>query len=129
MTTRGRRPSCSIAARAWLKYASVYQPARIFSTGRSKTSGSSLGRCGGGIFELQARTQRGVRDLELPLVRLSGGEPMLQLVPWPGESAGEPVARVARHPAEQLRRDGDGAECARRARSLEAALRDVPGSD
>ena len=29
------------SSRAWLKYASVYQPARIFSTGRSKISGGS----------------------------------------------------------------------------------------
>ena len=40
ITTCGWRPSSSSAARVWLKYASVYQPARIFSTGRSKTLGS-----------------------------------------------------------------------------------------
>ena len=56
MTTCGWRPSWSSAARVWLKYASVYQPARIFSTGRSKTSGSSrLARASASRLELQAR--------------------------------------------------------------------------
>src|ERR671921_2535052 len=78
-TTRGWRPSASSAARAWLKYASVYHPARIFSTGRSKTSGERrllVGRLG--MLELEARRQRRLGHLELLFARLRGREAVLK---------------------------------------------------
>src|SRR5262245_17603261 len=108
MTTRGWRPSSRSAARAWLKYASVYQPARIFSTGRSNTSGSrrfSLVRVA--ILEREARCERRLRNLELVGRRLGCREAVLELVPRLGERLRERMVGVAHHPREDLRRDRD----------------------
>src|SRR3954465_14824428 len=106
MTTSGWRPSSRSVARVWLKYASVYQPARIFSTGRSKISGSSrrrvlviralslrgLGRLRG--LECEARVQRGLCHFELLGARLARAEPVLQLVAWLRKRPRERVGRV-----------------------------------
>src|SRR5215470_1050911 len=101
-TTCGRRPSASSVARAWLKYASVYQPARIFSTGRSKTSGARrrLGSCG--MLELEARLERGLGHLELLGTRFRGREAVLELVPRLRQRPCERVRGMPRHPAEEL---------------------------
>src|SRR5579884_3796690 len=79
-TTLGCRPSARSVARAWLKYASVYHPARIFSTGRSKTSGARRCLVRGGMLELEARRERGLGHLELLGARLCGREAVLELV-------------------------------------------------
>src|SRR5579884_2818850 len=109
-TTRGWRPSRRRVARAWLKYASVYHPARIFSTGRSKTSGGRrfLGGCG--MLELEARGQRRLGDLELLGARLRGREAVLELVARLGQRTRERMRRMPRHPAEELGRRGERAE-------------------
>src|SRR5882757_6880280 len=110
MTTRGRRSSCNSVSRAWLKYASVYQPARIFSTGRSKISGWSLVLVVCAMFELEAGGECCLRDLELLRRRLGRREAVLQLVSRLRKRLRERVARVARHPTEDLGRSGDRAE-------------------
>src|SRR5256885_10780987 len=113
-TTRGCRPSARSVARAWSKYASVYQPARIFSTGRSKTSGARRGlRGGGSMLELEARRQRGLGHLELVGGRLRRREAMLGLVSGLRECPGKRVRRVPLHPAEELGRGGDSTELGR----------------
>src|SRR5689334_1848729 len=96
ITTLGRRPSARSTARAWLKYASVYQPARIFSTGRSKTSGARrcLRLAGGGMLELEARREGHFGDLELLLRRLRGGEPVLELVARLRQSLRDRMRRI-----------------------------------
>src|SRR5579862_2081858 len=115
-STRGWRPSCNSVSRAWLKYASVYQPARIFSTGRSKISGFSRVRVSvRTVLELEARGERGLGDLELLGRRLCGREPMLELVARLRQRLRHGVAGVARHPAEDLRRRGERAELGRAA--------------
>src|SRR5438552_2244976 len=103
-TTRGRRSSRRSVSRAWLKYASVYQPARIFTTGRSKISGCSLGLVVCAIFELEAGSEGGLCDLELLRRRLGRGEPVLQLMPRLRQRLCDEVVGIARHPAEDLRR-------------------------
>src|SRR6266702_2183588 len=103
ITTRGCLPSRSSASRVWLKYASVYQPARIFSTGRSKTCGSSRLRVSVAIvFERETGTQRRFGDLELLGRRLRGREPMLELVARLRQRRRERVAGMALHPREDL---------------------------
>src|SRR5439155_4277509 len=109
-TTCGCRPSARSVERAWLKYASVYQPARIFSTGRSKTSGARRRLGGCGMLELEARRQRRLGHLELLGARLGGREAVLELVSRLRERLRERVRGVPRHPAEELGRDGDRAE-------------------
>src|SRR5262245_9133217 len=106
-TTRGCRPSASSVARAWLKYASVYHPARICSTGRSKTSGARRCLRGCGMLELEACRQRRLGNLELLRTRLRGREAVLELVPRLRQRLRERMRRVPRHPAEELggRRD------------------------
>src|SRR3954471_20007839 len=105
MTTRGWLPSRSSTSRVELKYASVYQPARIFSTGRSKTLGSSRSRLAvWAMLELEARGESSLRDIELFRRWLRGREAVLQLVTRLRERLREQVAGVARHPAEDLRR-------------------------
>src|SRR5579884_1045165 len=109
INTRGWRPSASSVARAWLKYASVYQPARIFSTGRSKMSGSRRLRVVIiRVLQPQAGVQGGLGDLELLRAGLVGADTVLQLVPGAGECAGERMRGVARYPREDLRRRRDG---------------------
>src|SRR5712691_727092 len=110
MTTFGRRSSRSSASRAWMKYASVYQPARIFSTGRSKISGWSLVLVVCAMFELEAGGEGCLGDLELLRRRLGRGEAVLQLVSRLRQCLRERVARIARHPAEDLRRGSDRAD-------------------
>src|SRR4051794_38935904 len=110
MTTCGWRPSFSSVARAWLKYASLYQPARIFSTGRSKSAGSSLVFLVVAMLEREARGERGLRDLQLLRRRLGGREPVLQLVARLRQPLREHVLGMPRHPAEQLGRRREGAE-------------------
>src|SRR3954468_4824039 len=111
MTTRGWRPSWSNVARAWLKYASLYQPARIFSTGRSKSAGSRrVLVLLVAMLEREARGERGLRDLQLLRRRLGGREPMLQLVTGLRQPLREQVVGMTRHPAEELRRRGERAE-------------------
>src|SRR5579864_21544 len=110
MTTFGRRSSRNNVSRAWMKYASVYQPARIFSTGRSKISGWSLVLVVCAMFELEARGERRLRNLELLRRRLGRGEAVLQLVARLRERLRERVARMTGHPAEDLGRGGDRAE-------------------
>src|SRR5579884_3286680 len=109
-TTRGWRPSRRRVARAWLKYASVYHPARIFSTGRSKISGARrvLGGCG--MLELEARGERRLGHLELLGARLRGREAVLELVPGLRQRLRQRMRRVAGHPAEELRRGRERAE-------------------
>src|SRR2546430_7618904 len=104
-TTRGWRLSCRSVARAWLKYASVYQPARIFSTGRSKISGGSRVRVvsARAMLELEARGECGLRDLQLLRRRLGGREPVLKLVPPLRQSPRDGVGRVAGPPTRDLR--------------------------
>src|SRR5437899_1083368 len=121
MTTRGCRPSARSVARAWLKYASLYQPARIFSTGRSKTAGSRRLRVVI-IFEAQACRQRSLGHLDLLARRVVGADAVLQLVAGPGERACQRVGRVARHPGEDLRRRRHGADRAGRTRRRPVAL-------
>src|SRR6059058_392567 len=99
MTTCGWRPSCSSVARAWLKYASLYQPARIFSTGRSKSAGSSLV-----LVVAMLERERGLRDLQLGPRRLGGRDPVLQLVPRLRERLRDEMVGMPRHPPEDLRR-------------------------
>src|SRR5690349_2800146 len=89
--TRGWRSSARRVERAWLKYASVYQPARIFSTGRSKTSGARRCLGGFGMLELEARLERGLGHLELRSARLGRREAVLELVPRLRESPRERV--------------------------------------
>src|SRR6476646_2600492 len=110
MTTVGCRPSARSGALAWLKYASVYQPARSSSTGRSKTSGERRCLRGELMLELEARGQRGLGHLELRRRRLGGREPVLELVTRLRERLSERVRRVPRHPAEELGGGGDRAE-------------------
>src|SRR5215470_14358825 len=101
--TRGWRPSASNVARAWLKYASVYHPARIFSTGRSKTSGARRCLVGPlGMLELEARLERRLRHLELVGTRLRSREAVLELVSGLRQRPREQMIRVPRHPAEKL---------------------------
>src|SRR5947199_377504 len=109
-TTRGRRPSFRSVSRAWLKYASVYQPARIFSTGRSKSSGGSrvLSVCA--MLELEARVQRRLGDLQLLLRRLRRREPVLQLVAGLRERLRDEMIGIPRHPAEDRRRRDERAD-------------------
>src|SRR5690242_14258965 len=116
MTTCGWRPSWSSVARAWLKYASLYQPARIFSTGRSKSCGSSRLLVPVAMLELEAGRERSLGDLQLLGRRLGRGETVLQLVPRLRERLRHRVVGIARHPAEDLRRRSERAElrgCAR----------------
>src|SRR4051794_23559500 len=115
ITTFGRRPSCRSVSRVWLKYASVYQPARIFSTGRSKISGWSRCLVVCAMLELEARCERGLGDLELLGRRLHGGEPVLQLVARLRERLRHETVGVARHPAEDLGRCGHSADLCRAA--------------
>src|SRR5581483_5224546 len=109
MSTCGRRPSCSSTPRVWLKYASVYQPVRIFSTGRSKMEGSSRLRVVA-TFELQARGEGRLGHLELLGRRFARAEPVLELVARPCERPRERMRRVPRHPAEDLGRRDERAE-------------------
>src|SRR3954469_1951277 len=81
MTTRGWRPSCSSVSRAWLKYASLYHPARIFSTGRSKSAGSSRVLLPVAMLEGEAGSERGLGNLQLRLGGLGGRKAVLDLVP------------------------------------------------
>ena len=78
----------------------------------------SLNRCG---FELEARGERGLGDLELLGRRLGRREPVLELVAGPRERPRERLLRVALHPAEELGRGRDDADgrprAARRPRS------------
>src|SRR5258706_7336985 len=100
ITTRGCRPSCSSVSRAWLKYASVYQPARIFSTGRSKISGGSrvLSVCA--MLEREAGGERGFGDFQLLGGRLGRREPVLELVTGLRQRLRHEGLRVPRHPAQ-----------------------------
>src|SRR3954452_13898786 len=108
MTTRGWRPSFSSVARAWLKYASLYQPARIFSTGRAKSAGSSRVRVLlVAMLEREAGGERGLRNLELGLGRLRRRDPVLQLVPRLRERLRDEMVGMPCHPAEDLRRRRD----------------------
>src|SRR6266436_6589045 len=119
MTTSGRRPSLCNVSRVWLKYASVYQPARIFATGRSKISGGSrvLSVCA--MLELEAGGERGFGDFQLLGGRLGRREPVLELVAGLRQRLRNERLRVPRHPAEDLRRRGDRTElrCSARARA------------
>src|SRR3954447_25406915 len=116
MTTRGWRPSCSSVARAWLKYASLYQPARIFSTGRSKSAGSSrVLLLVVAMLEREAGGERRLCDLQLLLRRLGRREPVLQLVPGLRQPLREQVVGMTRHPTEQLGRSGERPELRSRA--------------
>src|SRR5438094_7997096 len=92
--TIGWRPSSSSASRVWLKYASVYQPARIFSTGSSKTAGSRRLRVRVAKLQLQARVESRAGDLELLGRRLLRRERVLQLVPGLRERDRDRIARV-----------------------------------
>src|SRR4051812_13795724 len=128
MTTCGWRPSCSSVARAWLKYASPYQPARIFSTGRSKSAGSSrVLLLVIAMLECEARGERGLRDLQLLRRRLRRREPVLQLVPGLRQPLREQVVGMTRHPAEELRGRGERAELRRCACRLLQPLGCEPG--
>src|ERR1022692_1937741 len=133
MTTCGRRPSAISAERAWLKYASVYHPARIFSTGRSKMPGSS--RCLRAVvraiveLEREARGERGFRHLQLLRRRFGGREPVLERVPRPGKRLRDGMARVPRHPAEDLRGRGERAELRRRAGRFACTFRREAGEN
>src|SRR5258706_4915443 len=129
MTTRGQRSSCNSVSRAWLKYASVYQPARIFSAGRSKISGWSLVLVVCAMFELEAGGECCLRDLELLRRRLGRGEAVLELVPRLRQRLGDEVLRVARHPAEDLRRGGDCADLRGRARAFAQPVGREPGEN
>src|SRR5579862_1045231 len=129
MTTWGRRPSATSVARAWLKYASVYQPARIFSTGRSKMSGSRRLRVVSIGLAPQTRLERCVGHLELSVRRLVGAEAVLELVAGARESPRERMRRVPRHPAEDLRRRGDRADDGCSLRRLSVALRRPVGGE
>src|SRR3954462_11651443 len=62
------------------------------------------------MFELQTGGQRGFGAPQLLGRRLFRGEPVLELVPRPSESAREAVVRVADHPAEELRRNTQSAD-------------------
>src|SRR2546430_4821029 len=103
-TTRGWRLSCRSVARAWLKYASVYQPARIFSTGRSKISGGSrvLVCSARAMLELEARGERGLCSVQLLRRRLGGRKAVLELVSGLRQCPRDDVAGMACHPAEDL---------------------------
>src|SRR5712691_556922 len=116
MTTFGWRASRRSVSRVWLKYASVYQPARIFSTGRSKISGWSRCLVICAMLELEARRERGLGDLQLLGRRLGRGQSVLQLVPGLRERLRQDVAGIACHPAEDLGRCGDRADLGRAAR-------------
>src|SRR6266849_7316317 len=122
-TTRGWRPSRRSASRAWLKYASVYQPARILSTGRSKISGGSrvLSVCA--MLELEAGGERGLCDLELLRRRLSRRQPVLQLVTGLRQRLRQEIVRMPRHPAEDLGRRGKRPELRCRASPASRPLR------
>src|SRR4051794_14757366 len=61
-------------------------------------------RCTGVSLELEARGKGRLGDLELLGGRLSGGEPVLELVARPGQRAREPVLGMACHPGEDLGR-------------------------
>src|SRR5712691_9793481 len=102
MTTFGWRASRRSVSRVWLKYASVYQPARIFSTGRSKISGWSRCLVICAMLELEARRERGLGDLQLLGRRLGRGQSVLQLVPGLRERLRQDVAGIACHPAAAL---------------------------
>ena len=82
-----------------------------------------------GLFQLQARPQRGVGDLELRGARLAGAETVLELVARPRERARERVRRMARHPAEDLDRRRDGTDRADRARRGAVARRHLLGGE
>src|SRR4051794_15550134 len=117
MSTRGWRPSCSSVARAWLKYASVYQPARIFSTGRSKTAGSRRAFVLlVAMLEREAGREGRFGDLQLRLGRLRRRKAVLDLMARLRQRLRHRVAGVTRHPAEELGGRSDGAD-----------LRDGPG--
>src|SRR6266851_985980 len=126
-TTRGWRPSRRSASRAWLKYASVYQPARILSTGRSKISGGSrvLSVCA--MLELEAGGERGLCDLELLRRRLRRRKPVLKLVAGLRQRLRDEIVRMPGHPAEDLRRRGERTELSCRAGAVARALRRKPG--
>src|SRR5205085_5116141 len=129
-TTRGRRPSASRVARAWLKYASVYQPARIFSTGRSKTSGERRCLVGVlGMLELEARSERRLGNLELLGAGLGGREAVLELVSRLRQCLREQVVRVSRHPAEELGGGRDRADLGSRLRGAPVPLGSEAGED
>ena len=81
------------------------------------------------MLELQARAQRGVRDLELPLVRLGGCEPVLELVAGPSESAGERVARGGASSSRTARWTPRPRRARRRRGRLQARLRHAPRDD
>src|SRR6059058_3428387 len=101
MTTCGCRPSFSSVSRAWLKYASLYQPARIFSTGRSKSAGSSRARAlFAAMLEGEAGGERRLRHLQLRVRRLGRRESVLQLVTRLRQRLRQRVLGVTRHPAE-----------------------------
>src|SRR5579884_42706 len=124
INTRGWRPSRSSVSRAWLKYASVYQPARIFSTGRSKISGFSRARVASvrAMFERETRRERSLCDLELLRRRLRGRQTMLQFVARLRRRLRDDVVGVTRHPAEDLGRGSDRSELRSRARSVAERL-------
>src|SRR5947209_18505319 len=128
-TTRGRRPSFSSVSRAWLKYASVYQPARIFSTGRSKSSGGRRVLSACAMLELEARGERRLGDLQLLLRRLCRRETVLQLVAGLRERLRDEMLGMPCHPAEDLRRRRERAELRERTRTAARALRREPRKD
>src|SRR3954453_6410124 len=128
-TTRGWRPSARSVARAWLKYASVYQPARIFSTGRSKTSGARRFLACGGMLELEARLERRLGHLELLGAGLRGREAVLELMSRLRQRPREKILGVPRHPAEELGCRRNRADLRSRLRALPVLLRREPGED
>ena len=77
-------------------------------------------------LELEARGERRLGDLELRRRRLGGREAVLELVAGLRERLRDGIARVARHPAEDLGRGGDRADLRGGARVVAHALRREP---
>src|SRR5262252_3828544 len=128
-STRGWRPSASSVARAWLKYASLYHPARIFSTGRSKTSGERRSLRGFGMLELEARLERRLGHLELFGARLRRREAVLKLVSRLPQRPRQRILGVPRHPAEELGGRCDGTDLGGCLRLAPVPLRREPGEN
>jgi hypothetical protein len=63
------------------------------------------------LLELEARLQRGLGDLQLRRVGISGCQAVLELVARPGQRASDRVIGVADHPREELGRQGEGGDC------------------
>src|SRR3954469_6674802 len=74
------------------------------------------------MLELQAGGQRGFGDLELLGRRLRGRDPVLELLAGLREGMRDAALRVARHPAEDLRRRAERADLRSRARGVAPAL-------